>query len=81
MTWRWLLLMKCLQASLKLVGSVTTSDDAEMNLSLMASEAEVDELAVVVSLEREETVVNKSLMPSGGNDEELVLDVASCRTR
>ena len=73
--------MKCLQASLKLVGSVTTSDDAEMNLSLMASEAEVDELAVVVSLEREETVVNKSLMPSGGNDEELVLDVASCRTR
>ena len=68
--------MKWLKSSLKLVGSVTTFDSADINLSLMPSEADVDELVVVVTLEREETVVNKSLMPSGGNDEELVPDVA-----
>ena len=48
---------------------------AEMNESSMSSEADVCEL-VVVTVEREEAVVNTSLMPSGGNDEELVLDVA-----
>ena len=47
----------------------------EMNESPMSSEADV-ELVVVVSVEREEAVVNMSLMPSGGNDEELVLDIA-----
>ena len=56
------------------MGSVTTFDGAEMNLSLMPSEDRVDEL-VVVTLRRAEAVVNKSLMPSGGNDKELVLDV------
>ena len=40
----------------------------------MPSEDRVDEL-VVVTLRRAEAVVNKSLMPSGGNDKELVLDV------
>ena len=69
-------MVKWLKASLKPVGSVITFDGAEMNWSLMPSEADVDELVVVVTLEREETVVNKSLMPSGGNDEELVPDVA-----
>ena len=54
---------------------------AEMKESSMSSEADVDELVVVVTVEREEAVVNKSLTPSGGNDEELVLDVPSCRTR
>ena len=47
----------------------------------MPSEARIGELVAVGTLEREEALVNKSLMPSGGNDEELVLDVASCRTR
>ena len=37
----------------------------EMNESPMSSEADV-ELVVVVSVEREEAVVNMSLMPSGG---------------
>ena len=57
---------------------MTTFDSAEMNLSLTPSEADVDELLVVLiaTLERDEAVVNKSLMPSGGNDEEVVLDVA-----
>ena len=57
---------------------MTTFDSAEMNLSLTPSEADVDELLVVLiaTLERDEAVVNKSLMPSGGNDEELILDVA-----
>ena len=35
---------------------------AEMNESPMSSEADVDELVVVVTVEREEAVVNKSLM-------------------
>ena len=65
----------------KLVGSVTTFDGADMNLSLMLPQGDVDALAVGVTLEREKAVVRKSWMPSGGNDEELVLDVASCRTR
>ena len=56
-----------------------TLDGAEMNLSLMRSGADVDELVVVVTLKHEEAMVNKSLMPSGGNDEELVLDVARTR--
>ena len=49
---------------------------AEMNESPMFSEADIDELVPVVTVGREEAVVNKSLMPSGGNDEELVLDIA-----
>ena len=55
---------------------MTTFDGAEMDLSIMPSKADLDELAIVVTLEREEAVVKKSLMPSGGNDEELILDVA-----
>ena len=47
-----------------------------MNLSLMLSEGDADELVVVATLEREKAVVTRSLMPSGGKDEELVLDVA-----
>ena len=40
--------MKCLQASLKLVGSVSTLDDAEVNLStMMSSEADVDGLQLL----------------------------------
>ena len=43
----------------------------------MLSEVDVDELvSVVVTVQRQEAVVNKSLMPSEGNDEEPVLDVA-----
>ena len=53
-----------------------TLDGAEMNLSLMRSGADVDELVVVAILERGEAVVNKSMIPSRGNDEDLVLDVA-----
>ena len=68
-----------MKPSPKLVGSVTTFDGADMNLSLMPSEVEIDGLVVAVSIEREEAVVNKSLMPSGGNDEELVLGVAAER--
>ena len=68
--------MKWLKSSPKLVSSMTTCDGAEMNLSLMPSEADVDELVVVAILERGEAVVNKSMIPSGGNDEDLVLDVA-----
>ena len=34
----------------------------EINESPMSSEADVDELVVVVTVEREEAVVNKSLM-------------------
>ena len=49
---------------------------AEMNESPMSSEADVDEFVAVVTVERKEAVVNKSLMPTGGNHEELVLDVA-----
>ena len=72
--------MKWLKTSLKLVGSVTTFDGAMMNLSLMPSDVDADQLVVAATLERED-VVNKSLMPSGGNDEEVVLNVTSCRTR
>ena len=68
--------MKWLKASLKLVASVITFDCAEMNLSLMRSEADVDELVFVVTVEREEAVAHKSLIPSGGNDEDLIRDVA-----
>ena len=68
--------MKWLKASLKLVGSVTTFDGAEITLSLMPSEVDVDEIVVVVTVEREEAMVNKSLMPSGDDDGEPVLDVA-----
>ena len=43
----------------------------------MLSEVDVDELvSVVVTVQRQEAVANKSLMPSEGNDEEPVLDVA-----
>ena len=42
---------------------------AEMNESPMSSEADVDELVAVLTVERNEPVVNKSLMSSGGNDE------------
>ena len=56
--------MKWLKSSLKLVGSVTTFDSADINLSLMPSEADVDELVVVVTLEREEFVANKLSMVS-----------------
>ena len=48
----------------------------EIDESPTSSEADVDERVAVVTVEREEAVVHKSLMPSGGNDEELVLDVA-----
>ena len=48
-------------------------DDAEMNQSQMFWEAHVDEPVVAVS---EEAVVDRSLMPCGGKDEELVHDVA-----
>ena len=47
-----------------------------MTLSPMTSKADVDERIVVVTVQREEAVVNKSLMPPGDNDEELVLDAA-----
>ena len=47
----------------------------EINESPMSSEADVDELAAVVTIGRVEAV-NKFLIPSGGNEEELVLDVA-----
>ena len=57
-------MVKWLKASLKPVGSVITFDGAEMNWSLMPSEADVDELVVVVSLEREEFVANKLSMVS-----------------
>ena len=56
--------MKWLKASLKLVGLVTMYDGDEMSLSLMPSEIDLDELVFVVTLEREEFAVNKSLMPS-----------------
>ena len=48
----------------------------EINESPMSSEADVDELAAVVTIGRVEAV-NKFLIPSGGNEEELVLDVAA----
>ena len=67
--------MKLLKSSLKLVGLVTAFDGAEMNVSLMPSEVDVDEL-VVVAVEREEAMVNKSFMPPGINDDELVLYAA-----
>ena len=57
-------MVKWLKASLKPVGSVITFDGAEMNWSLMPSEADVDELVVVVTLEREEFVANKLSMVS-----------------
>ena len=41
---------------------------AEMNESPMSSDANVDELVVVVTVERETAEVNKCLMPSRGND-------------
>ena len=41
---------------------------AGINEPLMSSEADVDEL-VVVTVERNEIVMHKSLMLSGGNDE------------
>ena len=47
-----------------------------MTLSPMTSKADVDERIVVVTVQREEAVVNKSLMPPGDNDEEQVLDAA-----
>ena len=47
-----------------------------MTLSPMTSKADVDERIVVVTVQREEAVVNKSLKPPGDNDEELVLDAA-----
>ena len=47
-----------------------------MNESPMFSETDVDELVVVVTVEREDAVVDKPLLPSGGNDAERVLDVA-----
>ena len=43
----------------------------EIDESPTSSEADVDERVAVVTVEREEAVVHKSLMPSGGNDEEL----------
>ena len=49
---------------------------AEMNESPMSSETDV-ELVVAVTVEREEAVVNKPFVPPGGNDEELVFDVAA----
>ena len=46
--WRCWVLMKWLKASLKLVGSVSTLDDAEVNLStMMSSEADVDGLQLL----------------------------------
>ena len=42
----------------------------------MLSEAGADEIVVVFILKREEAAVNKSLMPSVGNGEELVLDLS-----
>ena len=36
----------------------------------------VDEPLAAVALEREEAVVNMPLIPSGGNDDELVLHIA-----
>lgn len=42
-------------------------------MSLMLLEAVKNELVVVVTLEREEAVLNKSLMRSRGNDEELII--------
>ena len=51
MPWICWLLMKLLKSSLKLVGLVTAFDGAEMNVSLMPSEVDVDEL-VVVAVER-----------------------------
>ena len=47
----------------------------------MPSGGNGEELILDVGVEREEAMVNKSLMLSGGKDEELILDVASCRTR
>ena len=44
----------------------------------MPSEARIGELVAVGTLEREEALVNKSLMPSGGS-EELVVDAAAER--
>ena len=49
---------------------------AEIIESPKFSEAGGDERLTVVSVQREKAVVNKSLIPSGGNDDELVLDVA-----
>ena len=76
MPWRRWLLVKWLKASLKPVGSVITFDGAEMNWSLMPSEADVGELVVLATVEREDAVVDKSIMPSGINDGDLILDVA-----
>ena len=53
-----------------IVGAEMTSRRCLQKLMLM------NLFVVVVTVEREEAVVNKSLMPSRGKDEELVLDVA-----
>ena len=76
MPWICWLLMKWLKSSPKLVSSMTTCDGAEMNLSLMPSEADVGELVVLATVQREDAVVDKSFMPSGINDGDLILDVA-----
>ena len=51
-SWRCWLLIKWLKASLRLVGSGTTFDGAEMNLSLVPLDADIDEPLVVVTSER-----------------------------
>ena len=44
--------MKWMKAPLKMVGPAPTFDGVEINFSQMPSEADVDELAVVATLER-----------------------------
>ena len=75
MPWTRWLLMKWLEVPLKLVGSVLTLDGAEINALQMRSEADVDELEIVEAMEREVAGVNESLVPSGGSDGDLVIDV------
>ena len=73
MPWRRWLLVKWRETPLELMGSVMAFGSAEMNESQMPFEVDVDEPVVVVTVEREVAVVNESLRPTGGNDEELVL--------
>ena len=76
MPWRCWLLVEMVEGVTEAGGLGDDVVGAEMNESPMSSEADVDDLVVVVTVDREEAEVTKSLMLSGGNYEERILEVA-----
>ena len=51
------------------MGSVITFDGAGINKSQVPCGGDIEELVVVVDVEREVVAINEWLMPSGENDE------------